>query len=43
MKDNLEHKFKELENQFDLEEPTIGHFNRFESKLNNIKIGRAHV
>jgi len=35
MKDNLEHKFKELENQFDLEEPTIGHFDRFEAKLNN--------
>ncbi len=36
MKDNLEHTFKELENQFDLEEPTIGHFNRFEAKLNTI-------
>ena len=35
MKYNLENIFKELENQFDLEEPTIGHFNRFESKLNN--------
>lgn len=33
MKDNLEQKFKELENQFDIEEPTIGHFNRFEAKL----------
>jgi len=37
MKDNLENKFKELENQFDLEEPTIGHFDRFEAKLNNPK------
>ena len=34
MKDNLTNKFKELENQFDIEEPTIGHFDRFESKLN---------
>ncbi len=36
MKDNLEKIFKNLENQFDIEEPTIGHFNRFETKLNNI-------
>lgn len=35
MKDNLENIFKEFENQFDIKEPTIGHFNRFESKLNN--------
>jgi len=35
MKDNLENMFKNLENQFDIEEPTIGHFNRFEAKLNN--------
>ncbi|NOR26917.1 MAG: hypothetical protein GQ540_00135 [Lutibacter sp.] len=35
MKDNLEHTFKELENQFDIEEPSIGHFNRFEAKLNS--------
>lgn len=35
MKDNLENIFKNLENQFDIEEPTIGHFNRFEAKLNN--------
>lgn len=34
MKNNLDNIFKELENQFDIEEPTIGHFNRFESKLN---------
>ncbi|MFK5958662.1 MAG: hypothetical protein QM495_07295 [Lutibacter sp.] len=40
MKDNLEHKFKALENQFDLEEPTIGHFNRFEAKLNRAKPNR---
>ena len=35
MKDNLENMFKNLENQFNIEEPTIGHFNRFEAKLNN--------
>lgn len=34
MKDNLDIKFKQLENKFDIEEPTIGHFNRFEAKLN---------
>lgn len=33
MKDNLEQRFKELQGQFDLEEPTIGHFDRFEAKL----------
>ena len=33
MKDNLENIFKNLENQFDIEEPSIGHFNRFEAKL----------
>ena len=33
MKDNLENRFKELQGQFDLEEPNIGHFNRFEAKL----------
>jgi len=33
MKDNLEKRFKELQGQFDLEEPNIGHFNRFEAKL----------
>ncbi len=33
MKDNLENRFKELENQFDIEEPRIGHFDRFEAKL----------
>ncbi len=33
MKDNLEKRFKELKGQFDLEEPSIGHFNRFEAKL----------
>ena len=37
MKDNLTNKFKELENQFDIEEPTIGHFDRFEAKLNSRK------
>lgn len=34
MQDNLEKIFKELENQFDVEEPNIGHFDRFEAKLN---------
>ena len=38
MKDNLENIFKNLENQFDIEEPIIGHFNRFEAKLNNISV-----
>ena len=37
MKDNLEHIFKNLENEFDTEEPTIGHFKRFEEKLNSTK------
>ena len=40
MKDNIEDIFKNLESQFDIEEPTIGHFNRFESKLNKTKIPR---
>ena len=34
MKDNLDNIFKNLENQFDIEEPDFGHFNRFEEKLN---------
>ena len=34
MQDNLEKIFKELENQFDVEEPNEGHFIRFEAKLN---------
>lgn len=34
MKDNLEHTIKNLAGQFDIEEPTIGHFDRFEAKLN---------
>ena len=33
MKDKLEQRFKELEGQFDIEEPKLGHFNRFEVKL----------
>jgi hypothetical protein len=37
MKDNLDKIFKELENQFDIEEPNIGHFNRFEAKLKQTK------
>lgn len=37
MKDNLDNIFKELENQFDIEEPNIGHFNRFEAKLKGTK------
>lgn len=35
MKDNLENKFKELQGQFDTEEPAIGHFDRFEARLAN--------
>ncbi len=35
--DNLNKTCNNLKNQFDLEEPTIGHFNRFESKLKGIK------
>ena len=34
MKDNLDNIFKDLEGKFDLEEPTIGHFERFQTKLN---------
>lgn len=34
MPNNLKHIFEEFENKFDVEEPTIGHFNRFEEKLN---------
>jgi hypothetical protein len=34
MNDKLDDIFKKFENQFDLEEPNIGHFNRFEAKLN---------
>lgn len=41
MKDNLENIFKNLENQFDLEEPNIGHFDRFEAKLNTPKQKRS--
>lgn len=33
MKDKLKQRFRELEGQFDTEEPTLGHFNRFKSKL----------
>ena len=32
-KDNLEERLFELNGQFDIEEPEIGHFNRFEAKL----------
>lgn len=37
MQDNIEKMFKELENQFDVNEPNAGHFNRFEAKLNKGK------
>jgi hypothetical protein len=40
MKDNLDTVFKNLANKFDIEEPPIGHFNRFEAKLNNQKSGK---
>jgi len=33
MKDKLEQRFIELEDQFDTEEPKLGHFNRFEARL----------
>jgi len=33
MKDKLEQRFKELEGGFDIEEPKLGHFDRFEVKL----------
>ena len=38
MKDNLDKIFKNLEGTFDIEEPTIGHFNRFEAKLNKTTV-----
>lgn len=34
-KDNLEHLFKHLESDFDIESPNKGHEKRFLSKLNN--------
>ena len=37
MKDNLDNIFKNLEGKFDVEEPAIGHFDRFEAKLNQPK------
>jgi len=37
MKDKLDKIFKDLNNQFDIEEPSIGHFDRFETKLNKTK------
>ena len=33
MNDKLDDIFKKLENQFDIEEPNMGHFNRFETRL----------
>lgn len=42
MKDNLDNIFKNLENHFDLEEPDIGHFNRFETKLNKSTKNTRH-
>ena len=33
MNDKLDKIFKKLENQFDIEEPNMGHFNRFEARL----------
>ena len=33
MNDKLNKIFKRLENQFDIEEPNLGHFNRFEARL----------
>lgn len=34
MNDNLDNIFKKFENQFDLNEPPTGHFDRFDAKLN---------
>ncbi|MCB0472016.1 MAG: hypothetical protein KDC69_02690 [Flavobacteriaceae bacterium] len=34
MNDNLEKRFAELKGQFDIEEPLMGHFDRFETRLN---------
>lgn len=33
MKDKLDKLFEDSKNQFDIEEPTVGHFGRFEAKL----------
>lgn len=33
MKDNIEQRFEELKGQFDIEEPRLGHFDRFQVKL----------
>jgi len=33
MNDKLDDIFKKLEDQFDIEEPNMGHFNRFEARL----------
>lgn len=35
MNDKIDDIFKKLENQFDIEEPNVGHFNRFAAKLDN--------
>jgi len=37
MKDNLDNIFENLKNQFDIEEPAIGHFNRFEVRLGKLE------
>jgi arginine decarboxylase-like protein len=37
MEDKLENRFKELVDQFDLEQPPIGHFERFEARLKPAK------
>ena len=34
MKEKLDKIFQEKKNEFDFEEPNVGHFNRFEAKLN---------
>ncbi len=35
MKISLENKLRELEGQYDLKEPDLGHFDRFEARLKN--------
>jgi hypothetical protein len=43
MKNKLEQIFSELKGQFDVEEPRIGHFNRFEEKISHKTIETTSV
>ena len=40
---NLETYLKNNNHEFDCEEPNIGHFNRFEAKLNKVKSTKKHT